>query len=179
MLTDGTLIGFRPITPDDGDRLVDAFNQLSPVSRYRRFLAPVRSLSDTDVHRFTHVDFVDHVAWVAELVDQAGRPLAGVGRWVRSTSDPAVAEIALTVVDAYHRQGLGQALLRLLAASAIPRGVQFLDASVLADNQPARSLLSAFGAKQVGFDMGVFTFRLSVSSVTEEPDRPAQQAWRI
>jgi RimJ/RimL family protein N-acetyltransferase len=169
VLSDGTPIGFRPITPNDAKRLGDAFAQLSPTSRYRRFLAPVRSLSDHDLYHFTHVDFIDHVAWVAELFDEVGRPLAGVGRWIRSNNDPTVAEIALTVIDKYQRQGLGTALLRLLAASAMLLGVQYFEATVLAENQQARSLLSVFGAKQVGFDMGAYLFRLPVLNVGQQP----------
>src|ERR1700738_2216197 len=145
-----TLVGFRPIEPDDASRLVDAFDRLSLESRYRRFLAPIHSLSDNDVHAFTHVDFVDHVAWVAELLGEARRPFAGVGRWIRSKRDPSVAVVALSVVDAYQRQGLGAARLRLLAASAVARGVLCFEGIVLADNQPMRSLLRSVGAAQVG-----------------------------
>jgi protein lysine acetyltransferase len=155
-------IGFRPIQPYDTERLAHAFDQLSPTSRYRRFLAPVKSLSDEALRGLTHVDFVDHVAWVAELVGEPGRPFAAVGRWIRSNDDPAVAEIALTVVDAYQRRGLGTALLKLLAESALPRGVRWFEATVLGENQPMQALLRAFGARQVGYDMGAYTFRLPV-----------------
>jgi RimJ/RimL family protein N-acetyltransferase len=167
-LSGGTLIGFRPIAPDDASRLVDAFDQLSPESRYRRFLRPIRTLSDTDIHTFTHVDFVDHVAWVAELLGKPRRPFAGVGRWIRSKSDPSVAEVGLTVVDAYQRQGLGKSLLRLLAASALMRGVRCFEGIVLVDNQPMRSLLRNFAARQVGFETGAIVYRLQVSHLVDD-----------
>jgi RimJ/RimL family protein N-acetyltransferase len=160
---------FRPIAPDDVDRLAHAFDRLSPASRYRRFLLPLRSLPEKELRRLTHVDFVDHVAWVAESIAEPGRPFAGVGRWMRSKTDPAVAEIALTVVDTYHRQGLGMALLRLLAESALPRGVEWFEAMVLGENQPMRSLLRGLGAKQVGYDMGAYVLRLPVQSVLDRP----------
>jgi RimJ/RimL family protein N-acetyltransferase len=158
-------IGFRPIQPDDTERLVGAFDGLSDTSRYRRFLAPVKSLSETQLRQFTHVDFVDHVAWVAELIGEPGRPVAGVGRWIRSKADPAVAEIALTVVDAYQRQGLGTALLKLLAEAALVRGVQWFEWTVLGENRPMRALLEGYGAVQVGYDMGAYVFRVRVSNV--------------
>src|SRR5712691_3033308 len=87
--TNATLIGFRPIATDDASRLVDAFDRLSAESRYRRFLRPLRTLSDRDVHTFTHVDFVDHVAWVAELhadhspVLDAGSARKATRRWLK------------------------------------------------------------------------------------------------
>src|SRR5712691_8006156 len=167
--TNATLIGFRPIATDDASRLVDAFDRLSPESRYKRFLRPLRTLSDRDVHTFTHVDFVDHVAWVAELLAEPRRPFAGVGRWIRSKSDPSVAEVGLTVVDAYQRQGLGTSLLKLLAASALARGVQRFEGIVLTDNQPMRSLLQSLAARQVGFEMGAIIYRLPVSHLVEHP----------
>jgi RimJ/RimL family protein N-acetyltransferase len=158
-------IGFRPIQADDADRLVGAFERLSASSRYRRFLAPVNALSETEVRHFTQVDFVDHVAWVAELIGEPGRPFAGVGRWIRSRADPAVAELALTVVDAYQRQGLGTALLKLLAEAALLRGVQWFEGTVLGENQPMRALLHAYGAVQVGYDMGAYVLRVRVAKV--------------
>ena len=158
-------IRFRPIQADDADRLVGAFDRLSAKSRYRRFLAPVKALSEAEVRQFTQVDFVDHVAWVAEVVGEPGRPFAGVGRWIRSKADPAVAELGLTVIDAYQRQGLGTALLKLLAEAALLRGVQWFEGTVLGENQPMRSLLHAYGAVQVGYDMGAYVLRVRVACV--------------
>ena len=111
------------------------------------------------------MDFVDHVAWAAELSCEPGRPLAGIGRWIRSKADPAVAEVALTVVDAYQHQGLGTALLKLLAKSARVRGVGWFEGIVLGENLPMRALLKAYGAEQVGYDMGAYVFRVPVAHV--------------
>jgi RimJ/RimL family protein N-acetyltransferase len=157
-------IGFRPIQPDDAERLTRAFEQLSPTSRYRRFHAPNTALTEADRRGLSEVDFVDHVAWVAELICEPGRPFAGVGRWIRLRGDPTVAEIALTVVDAYQRQGLGMALLKLLGESALAGGVRWFEATVLGENHPMRSLLSSVGARQVGYDMGAYVYRLPVAA---------------
>jgi RimJ/RimL family protein N-acetyltransferase len=170
-LLDGTPIGFRPLAPDDAGRLTHAFDRLSPTSRYRRFLAPIRSLSDQELLRLMQVDFVDHVAWVAELSAEPERPLAAVGRWVRSKNDPAVAEIALTVVDAYQRQGLGRALLALLAQSARRLGIDWFEANVLGENQPMRMLLKTLHARQIGYDMGAYVFRLPVAALVQPRSR--------
>lgn len=161
-LADGTRIRFRTIAPGDADRLRQAFSQLSPTSRYRPFLAPVQSLSDEQVRAFTQVDLVDHVAWVAELIDQPGWPLAAVGRWMRLPAEPQVAEKAITVVDAYQHLGLGRAMLRLLLASAALRGLDWLEATVLVENQPMRTMLKAFGSRQVGFELGAVRVRVPV-----------------
>ncbi len=153
-------IGFRPVEPDDIGRLAHAFEQLSAESRYRRFLAPVRRLSDAQLRAFADVDHVDHVAWVAELLDHPDRPVVGVGRWIRFPSNPRVAEFAVTVVDLYQGRGLGRRLLHLLIESAKARGVDEFEATVLAENQPMRSLLRTYGARQIRFDVGVYTYRM-------------------
>jgi acetyltransferase len=166
-LSNGAAIAFRPIRPEDAERLAHAFTQLSAQSRYRRFLAPVRSLSEEQLRAFTQVDHVDHVAWVAELSEHPDRPVVGVGRFIRLPEDRAVAEIALTVVDAFQGRGLGRMLLELLATSAIVRAVSHFHATVLVENQPMRSLLRSYGAKQVGFDVGAYKYRLPVRSVLQ------------
>ncbi|NEE07242.1 hypothetical protein G3M58_12385, partial [Streptomyces sp. SID7499] len=51
----------RPITTDDAERLVSFYEQVSDESKYYRFFAPYPRLSDRDVHRFTHHDYVDRV----------------------------------------------------------------------------------------------------------------------
>ena len=66
------------------------------------------------------------------------------------------------MVDAYQGQGLGAALLRLLARSALARGIQWFEATVLGENLKMRALLGRCGAERVGFDMGAYTFRVAV-----------------
>jgi hypothetical protein len=65
-LRDGSQIEVRPITPDDKQALVDGFEKLSPESRYRRFLTPVRRLRPGLLAYFTEVDHHNHEAIVAQ-----------------------------------------------------------------------------------------------------------------
>ena len=57
-------------------------------------------------------------------LDEAGRPGIGVARYVRESDRPSHAEVAVTVVDAYQRRGLGTLLMRLLAWIAVTHGVR-------------------------------------------------------
>jgi len=160
-LSDGTVIHFRRIRPSDISPLSQAFGRLSPRSLYLRFLAPISRLSDTQLRKIANVDFVDSVTLAAELCDVPEQPLAGIGQWVRGSSDPQVAELALTVVDEYQRRGVGLALLHRLAQLAEERGVHWFEAIVLAGNVAVRSGLNRLGAQQVGYDMGAYEFRIS------------------
>lgn len=147
MLRDGTRIRFVPITPADRDRLRTGFEEASPEAIYRRFLTPVGHLTEEQLDYLTDVDFVDHVAWGAETVPD-GHGI-GVGRWIRLRDDPGSAEAAVAVLDGYQRLGVATGLLRLLAEGARERGVEFLRAEILADNEPVRRLLHKLGGVEI------------------------------
>jgi acetyltransferase len=59
--------------------------------------------------------------------------------------DPASAEFALVVADAWQGQGLGRRLLERLLERAAEAGVRKLNGFVLADNAPMRALAARFG----------------------------------
>ncbi|MGY1748693.1 GNAT family N-acetyltransferase [Modestobacter sp. SYSU DS0511] len=126
---DGGTVHLRPITPEDADGIVGLMDRSSEQTRYYRFFGPVRRLSDKDLHRFTHVDHVDRVAFVVLLGDE----LIGVGRYDRlpGTAD---AEVAFLIEDAHQRRGLGSVLLEHLAAAARERGISRFVAEVLSQN---------------------------------------------
>lgn len=144
-LRDGTRIRLRPIVPQDKGRLAAAFERLSPESRYRRFMAPLAELTEERLTYLTEIDYVDHFAWAALSLDEAGTP--GVAsRYVRDPADPTVAEAAVTVVDDYQGRGLGTLLLEALGAMALDKGIRRFRSYALEDNRPIRELLSTLGA---------------------------------
>src|SRR6266550_461675 len=121
-LRDGTLVVVRPIRSDDKPLLLDGFRRLSDESRLRRFMAPMRELSDEQLRYLTEIDYVDHFAWVALLADRPTFGI-GVGRYIRLDAEPGVAEVAITVVDEYQGRGLGTLLLGILAGTARIAGI--------------------------------------------------------
>ena len=148
-LDDGSTVTYRPIQPADKSKLLDGFRRLSPKSKHRRFLTPLKDLSEERLRYLTELDYVNHVAYVAELSDKAGRPGIAVGRWVRDRADPERAEMAVTVADHFQGQSIGGDLIHLLAWSAVLRGIRILTALVLSDNQPMLALLEDAGACRV------------------------------
>ena len=154
-LADGTRIHFRPIRPDDKERLSAGVRHLSPESRYMRFFRHIDHLSDDQLRYLTEVDFEDHFAWIATLPHQPGEPGAGVGRWIRIADEPTIAEAAVTVVDELHHLGIGTTLLWLMARSAIQHGIGSFRAWTLGENRPMLDLLHAMGAKPGRWDSGV------------------------
>ena len=157
VLRDGTVAHVRPIRPDDADGLRRFHAAQSEESIYLRFFAPIRMLSDADVHRFTHVDYTDRVALVATMRED----IIGIGRYDRI--DDHSAEVAFNISDLYQGKGIGSVLLEHLAAIAQELGITRFTAEVLPQN---RKMLAVFsdagyevsrhiedGVVEVGFDI--------------------------
>ncbi|MDQ6896768.1 MAG: GNAT family N-acetyltransferase [Actinomycetota bacterium] len=135
VLRDGSVGHVRPIRPDDADRLRSFHSGQSQESIYLRFFAPIRELSDRDVHRFTNVDNIDRVA----LVVTVRGAIVGIGRWDRF--DRTSAEVAFNISDHFQGRGIGSVLLEHLAAIAQELGVEKFTAEVLPQN---RKMLNVF-----------------------------------
>lgn len=145
-LTDGTPVRIRPIAPKDRDRLAEGWERFSERSRYLRFLQNRASLSGADLRYLTEIDYDDHFAWGAELVDD-GQAGIGIGRYIRVADEPTVAEAAIAVIDEYQHRGLGGLLLRVLADAAAANGIERFRAYVSTANQPVIDLLTRLGAE--------------------------------
>ena len=146
-LRDGLCVRLRQIRPTDKDLLRRGFERLSDESRYRRFLAPMDSLSNQMMRYLTEVDHHDHEAIVA-LDEETGEGL-GVARYVRCDDRPEVAELAVAVLDEYQQQGLGTLLVSVLAARAREEGITAFNALMLASNHEMLELLQSLGPVRI------------------------------
>jgi ribosomal protein S18 acetylase RimI-like enzyme len=161
-LEGGTSIVLRHIQPEDAPELRRQFLALSPESRYRRFFGPINDLDERTLEYLTHVDQKDHVAIVAttESLDLKTERGLGVARFVRSKTDPTVAEAAVTVVDDMQRRGIGTLLTKALAVAARERGIDRFRCEVLETNHVVVDALRDLGAEEV--DHGIGTVVLDV-----------------
>lgn len=163
-LKNGSHVALRPISPGDTDALRQAFEKLSPQTRYQRFHAAVRELSPDWLRYLTGVDGVGHVAWVAVQADE----IVGVGRFVLGPEGDA-AEVAFVVADELQGLGVGALLRDQLTEEARARGVQFFEAEVLPDNAAIRRLLQAPNL-ELRRDTGR-QLRLALRPASEAPPR--------
>ncbi|MFD5322218.1 GNAT family N-acetyltransferase [Streptomyces sp. NPDC127098] len=151
VLRDGGTARLRPITPADADRLVAFYERVSDESKYYRFFAPYPRLSDRDVHRFTHHDYVDRVGLAATV---GGEFIAVVrydridehGRAAAAPADRA--EVAFLVQDAHQGRGLASVLLEHLAAVARERGIRRFEAELLPANTRMAKVFTDAGYSQ-------------------------------
>jgi protein lysine acetyltransferase len=138
VIIDGGLeLLLRPLRPDDKRRIAQAFERLSPETRYRRFFAPLPRLSEQDLRYLTEVDHHDHEALAA--VNPENGAIVGVARYVRR-DDPTEAEVAVVVGDPWQGRGVATALLQRLVARAREEGIDHFVALVMSDNTDALEL---------------------------------------
>ncbi|MEU4728550.1 GNAT family N-acetyltransferase [Streptomyces sp. NPDC023588] len=151
VLRDGGTARIRPITTEDAGRLVSFYEQVSDESKYYRFFAPYPRLSDRDVRRFTHHDYVDRVGLAATI----GGQFIGTVRYDRIGPDgrPASApadeaEVAFLVQDAHQGRGVASALLEHIGAVARERGIRRFAAEVLPANTKMIKVFTDVGYEQ-------------------------------
>jgi RimJ/RimL family protein N-acetyltransferase len=131
-LRDGRVLEIRALRPEDRAAMVAFADRMSDAARQLRFFAPRRGFSEREIDYFVNVDFIAHVALVAELDDGGTRRLVGGGRYIVTT--PCSAEIAFAVDEACQGLGIASVILRHLAGIARHAGLRELVAEVLPEN---------------------------------------------
>lgn len=138
-IRDGTELVIRPLGPEDEPLLEEAFARMSEETRYRRFLAATPEVRPTMLRYLCAVDHHDHEALIA--IDPRTGEIVGEVRYVRCDDRPHVAEMAVTVVDAWQGRGVGSRLLERLADRARHELIERFDVYMLAGNTEMMELL--------------------------------------
>lgn len=143
VLADGGTVHMRPIRAADMDAHRAFMHGLSRDTVYMRFFSHRRELTDSEIGHFVTVDYVDRMAFVAELRDE----IIAVGRYDRmATTDQA--EVAFVVADAHQGRGIGTILLEYLAAYARDRGITRFVADTLPNNMRMLDVFHNAGFKR-------------------------------
>ena len=161
-LPDGATLVVRPLERSDRAVLERAVAQLSDTSRYLRFAAPKPRLTKAELDHLVDLDHHDREALLAyDAVTGEG---VAVARYVAVRGEPAAAEIAVTVMDAWQGRGVGTALTAMLLDRARAEGVQRLRAVTLGENRRAQKMLRRGGFKPVTASGGLVEFELQLAS---------------
>jgi GNAT superfamily N-acetyltransferase len=142
-LRDGRAVTIRAQRPADRAALLAAFERTGETSRYRRFFAAKRGFSEREIAFYMNVDFVGHVALVAELEEGGQAVIAGGARYI--VTEPGCAEVSFAVDDPHQGLGIGSRLLRHLIVLARAAGLKTLVAEVLPDNAPMLKVFERSG----------------------------------
>ena len=128
-LKDGTPVVLRAVRGDDKPGIRRAFHELEQGSVYSRFFGTKDDVSDEELAAGVDVDFVRNVTLVVTPTD--GDIIIGAGRYI-GIGDSPIAEVAFTVEEDYHGQGIASLLLRHLIGIARSQGFHRFCAEVLA-----------------------------------------------
>ena len=174
-LPDGTEAFVVSLLRTDRATLAAEFDTLSPESQRRRFLAPVRHLSDAMLeHLVDDVDGIDHVALVlcVETSDGVYDPVA-LARIVRYDDAPDSADLAVTVRDEWQGRGVATVLLDVLVRQR-PVGVERIVTEVFRDNLASLRMLRRLGSStEEHLGSGVCGVVVELAPPEEERATPA------
>ncbi|WP_404299260.1 GNAT family N-acetyltransferase [Alicycliphilus denitrificans] len=149
----------RPIRPDDAQMVQRLVKELSPESRYFRFVSQIAELPPSMLARFTLIDYDREMALVAlhreRLVDEEGEVsykerIVGVSRYV-TNPDHSSCEFALLVADDFAGKGLGSRLMHSIMEVARDRGLAEIQGLVLSNNPTMLKLM-----RRLGFEVRTF-----------------------
>jgi len=143
----------RPIHPDDAQMLQVLVQQLSPESRYFRFVSHMSELPASMLARFTLIDYDREMALVAVVKERKpgadgelleSERIIGVSRYI-TNPDRSSCEFALVVADDFNGKGLGSRLMESIMDVARDKGLAEIDGLVLANNAGMLKLMRSLG----------------------------------
>lgn len=144
-LRDGRVVTLRAVRPEDAGEIVQAFERLSPESRYLRFMQHKRSLDPQALARGVSPVPGQEFALVATVPASDGYDIVGAARYV-AARQPKTCEFSVTVAEDWRGVGLATTLLRRLMRRARRDGYRAIEGLVLAENRPMLAL-----ARHLGF----------------------------
>jgi acetyltransferase len=143
----------RPIHPDDATMLQEFVRNLSPASRYFRFVSSMQELPASMLARFTLIDYDREMALVAvyrerrvgeDGVSTEATRIVGVSRYI-TNPDRTSCEFSLVVSDDFGGQGLGSRLMLSIMEVAREKGLSEIEGLVLAKNPNMLKLMKGLG----------------------------------
>jgi RimJ/RimL family protein N-acetyltransferase len=146
-LRSGNQVKVRSIRPEDKNKLLEAFKNLEPESIYTRFFYHKKMLTEDELKTATELDFENAVALVVTIGEGEHETIIGGGRYavIDETAKLRSAEVAFTVEENYHRQGIARILLQHLASIGREKGLAQFVAEVLPENRGMLTVFSRCG----------------------------------
>lgn len=95
--------------------------------------------------------------------------LIGVARYIRSMDEPQSADVAIAIIDDYHRRGLGKRLLCALTGIAIQNGIRHFRGHTFWENRPILGMIRKVNAQTVPEGAGVLSFVVDLGEIFESP----------
>ena len=123
LLRDGREIVLRPIRPEDEPLAHDMFTTLSEATLRERFYQTIKTITHEMHVRFCNIDYDREMMLVAELRENDGRRLIGMGGF-NIEADFRKCEFSILVHDDFQGQGLAYKLIDILIGIADEKGLE-------------------------------------------------------
>ena len=146
-LLDGSEVTVRALRKEDAGLERDFIRNLSPESRWMRFLGQIGDPSDSLIRKLTELDYQHDMAFIALSRESGIVREVGVSRYSLAP-DGQSCECAVTVADAWQGKGLGTVLMRDLIDIARRRGIRFMFSMDANENERMRELARDLGFKR-------------------------------
>ena len=138
-LLDGSEVTVRALRKEDAGLERDFIRNLSPESRWMRFLGQIGDPSDSLIRKLTELDYQHDMAFIALSNEGGITHEVGVSRYSLAP-DGQSCECAVTVADVWQRKGLGTILMRDLIDVARRRGIRSMFSIDANENERMREL---------------------------------------
>ncbi|MFT6268883.1 MAG: acetyltransferase [Alphaproteobacteria bacterium] len=160
-------VTIRPMSDMDEDMEVNFFNNLSPTTKYFRFMEGIRELSPAMVKQLCDIDGKYAMAFIATIREPDGEKQIGVGRYSRGTYETdseAGVEMALTVADDWQHKGIDKLIMKPLTEYAKNNGIKKLYTFEFAENAAMRHIAKELEmtAKADPLDARLVTYSLEI-----------------
>ena len=146
MLNGGEQICFRPIRANDGGTIEAVYSTLSAQSKYMRFGTSLSTVAPYFLNQLAQQIALKAassgyglLAFDQDDCPQNGPQPIGIGCYIESGD--GIAELELTVVDAWQGKGIGSRLLERLIEQARKGGYTLLEAYMNTQNRPMQALI--------------------------------------
>jgi protein lysine acetyltransferase len=161
-LKDGRTVVLRPGLSTDRTALDAGLAAMSKESLRLRFFSGGPP-SEKVRNSLVDIDYFDHFAWViSEGTDIAGE-LVGSASYFRSEQNPQQADISFGIIDRAQNKGIGRVLVEALAVACEVAGITTLNADILRENTPMRSLLRRTSTRWESSEPGVLRGTMKAS----------------
>jgi acetyl coenzyme A synthetase (ADP forming)-like protein len=174
-LRQGRTLHLRPIRSEDEDRLIAFINRLNWHTIYLRFHHVMTQMSREQAQALCTVDFENTFALVGIVGEEPDEKIIAVARYVRLPKGDS-AEVAFTVEDSYHGQGIGTHMLEQLAFIARTQGIRTLEAEVLAENKDMMIVFQDSGFRVAEeLEYGVYRVVLDIEPTEAYEEKSAER----
>ena len=145
-MSDGKNVTIRPIRPEDAKIEQDFIRQLSPQTKYFRFMQALHELTPQMLVRFTQIDYDREMALIGVCEENGEEVQVGVARYA-TNPDGKSCEFAIVISDEWHHRGLAVQLMQRLMDVARDRGLKVMEGEVMASNHEMLKLADKLGFK--------------------------------